>query len=224
MKRIGLVLLAGGSGKRMGTTLAKQFIHIQNKSILQHCIDRFYSWNKRLEVVVVLPENDIDYWISIRENKHLNYILCKGGKERFHSVKNGLEAIKNVDYVMIHDGVRPFVSNDVLDRCIQSLEKNKGVIPVLSPTESIRMLNENGSEHLDRSEIRLVQTPQCFHFNAIKEAYNNEYKLSFTDDASVFEKDGNIVDLVEGNDENIKITKPSDLKWAEVYLGSHEKN
>jgi len=218
MKRIGLVLVAGGSGKRMGNKLAKQFIQVNNKPILQHSIDLFYSWNKDIQVVLVLPEDQISYWKSIINPSEINYSICNGGDERFHSVKKGLEALSEVDYVMIHDGVRPLVSHEVLDRCLHSLESNKGVIPVISPTETVRILDGSTSLHLDRNKIRMVQTPQCFHYPEIINAYKSPYKETFTDDASVFENAGNSVSLVEGNDENIKITTPADLKWASIYL------
>lgn len=217
MKRIGLVLVAGGSGRRMESELPKQFIEINDKPILQHCIDLFYSWNNDIQLVLVLPDEQIAYWNSIKDPSN-NYTICSGGEERFHSVRNGLNALKNVDYVMIHDGVRPLVNHSVLDRCIVSLEKNKGVIPVTTPTESIRIIEGSTSLHLDRNKIRIVQTPQCFHYNEIMNAYKDNFKDSFTDDASVFENAGYSVDLVEGNYENIKITTPGDLEKASIYL------
>lgn len=219
MKKVGLVLVAGGSGLRMGNDLPKQFIPINNKAILQHTIDKFLSWKKDIEIVLVLPNNQIDYWQGISEdNSDLPYSICSGGKERFYSVKNGLHALKECDYVMIHDGVRPFVSTGTLDRCMDALEEYDAVIPVVKANESIRMIDGNGSKHLNRENIRLVQTPQCFQFNKIVEAYNLDYEKDFTDDASVFEKAGGKIHLVEGNGENIKITKPEDLLWAEAYL------
>jgi len=217
MKRIGLVLVAGGSGRRMESELPKQFIKINEKPILQHCIDLFYSWNNDIQVVLVLPDDQIEYWNSIKDPS-TNYTICSGGSERFHSVRKGLNALKNVDYVMIHDGVRPLVSHNVLNRCIASLEENKGVIPVITPTESIRIIEGSTSLHLDRNKIRIVQTPQCFHYNEIMSAYKENFKDSFTDDASVFENAGYTVDLIEGNYENIKITTPGDLEWTSIYL------
>lgn len=218
MIRIGVVLVAGGSGRRMGNKLAKQFISINNKPILQHSIDLFYSWNRNIQLVLVLPEDQVAYWKSINDPTTLNYTICNGGKERFHSVKNGLDALDNVDYVMVHDSVRPLVSHEVLDRCLASLQENTGVIPVVSPTESVRIIDGDNSLHLDRNKIRIVQTPQCFHYDKILDAYKHPFKETFTDDASVFEAAGNSVALVEGNYENIKITTPGDLEWANIYL------
>ena len=217
--KVGLVLLAGGSGLRMGSEIPKQFIPINNKPILQHTIDRFKSWNKDLEIVLVLPENQIDYWHSLTgNNSNLPYSICSGGKERFNSVKKGIDTLKDCDYVMIHDGVRPFVSDATLNRCIDALQEYDAVIPVVKANESIRMIDGDKSIHLNRDNIRLVQTPQCFSYKMISEAYKVEYKNSFTDDASVFENQGGEVHLVEGNGENIKITKAEDLAWAKAFL------
>jgi 2-C-methyl-D-erythritol 4-phosphate cytidylyltransferase len=221
MKRIGLILVAGGSGKRMGNKVAKQFISLNEKPILQYTIESFLAWNKALTIVLVLPEDQIDFWRSIAAD-HSSYTICSGGKERFHSVKNGLKALREVDYVMVHDGVRPFVHLDTLDRCLEALNEHKGVIPVISPSESVRMINGDDSIHLDRNKIRLVQTPQCFHYKALLEAYSVDHKEIFTDDASVFEAAGNKVHLVEGNRENIKITSPQDLELAKSYLESKQ--
>lgn len=216
--KIGVVLVAGGSGKRMGSKLPKQFIQINGKPILQHSIDLFYSWNKNIQLVLVLPKDQIDHWNSISDSSNRPYTICIGGEERFNSVKNGLKAMGEVDYVMIHDSVRPLVSNEVLERCISSLKTSKGVIPVVSPTESIRIMDGASSLHLDRNKIRIVQTPQCFHYIEIMDAYQHGFNQQFTDDASVFENAGYSVDLVEGNYENIKITTPGDLEKASIYL------
>lgn len=221
MKRIGLILVAGGSGKRMGNKVAKQFISLNEKPILQHTIESFLTWNKELTIVLVLPEDQIDFWCSISED-YSSYTICSGGKERFHSVKNGLKALSEVDYVMVHDGVRPFVHLDTLDRCLNALDDHAGVIPVISPSESVRMIDGDQSIHLDRNKIRLVQTPQCFHYKPLVEAYSVDFNDIFTDDASVFEASGNKVHLVEGNRENIKITSPQDLELAKSYLESNE--
>lgn len=219
MKSVGLVLVAGGSGKRMGSSLPKQFISLHNKPILQHTIDLFLSWNKNMKIVLVLPEDQIDFWKRTVSKESLNaYTICKGGEERFFSVKNGLEALGSVDYVMIHDGVRPCVNVNTLNNCMEALDDYTGVIPVISPSESVRIVENENSRALDRDKIRLVQTPQCFHYPTILKAYHLGFKKVFTDDASVFEEDGNIVHLIKGNSGNIKITRPEDLEWANIYL------
>ena len=219
MKRIGLVLVAGGSGLRMGNSLPKQFISINGKPILQHTIDLFLSWNKDIKIVLVLAEDQIDYWLSLNEDRSsLPYSICKGGKERFYSVQNGLKELRDVDEVMIHDGVRPLLSKKTLNTCLTALGHHSGVIPVITPSESIRMIEGDTSKRLNRDMIRMVQTPQCFHYNEIIEAYQVDYDPMFTDDASVFENMGQQIHLVEGNRENIKITRPEDLHWAKIYL------
>lgn len=219
MKKIGLVLVAGGSGKRMGSEIPKQFIPIHDKPILQHTIDRFSTWSKEVEIVLVLPEEQIDYWQSIIGKKEaLPYIICAGGSERFHSVKKGLQQLSDVDLVFIHDGVRPCVSHETLDRCYAALENNTGVIPVLPANESLRKIDGNGSKAMNRNEICIVQTPQCFDYHKIMKAYDHEFDAFFTDDASVFERDGNSIFLVEGNKENIKITQSLDLELARYLL------
>ena len=219
MKKIGLVLVAGGSGKRMNSSLPKQFIEINNKPILQYTIDLFLQWNKEIEIVLALPHSQIDYWKSISTKEDLSkYKICKGGKERFHSVKNALALFDDMDYIMVHDGVRPLVNEKTLDRCIQALGKHSSAIPVLQPSESIRIIKGESSETLNRDSIRLVQTPQCFNGQRLKESYEVEYDEQFTDDASVFSKAGHHIHLVEGNPENIKITRPMDLEVMKIYL------
>jgi 2-C-methyl-D-erythritol 4-phosphate cytidylyltransferase len=219
MKKIGLVLVAGGSGKRMGSEIPKQFIPIHGKPILQHTIDRFSSWNKEIQIVVVLPEEQIEYWESCAGKKEsLPYTICAGGSERFYSVKKGLEKLRDVELVFIHDGVRPCVSHDTLDHCYSALENHSGVIPVLPANESLRKIEGSSSKALNRSEICIVQTPQCFDYQKIMKAYSHEFDPFFTDDASVFERDGNPVFLVDGNKENIKITQTLDLELARHLL------
>ena len=219
MKKVGLVLVAGGSGIRMGHDLPKQFIPIDNKSILQHTIDRFLSWNSQIKIVLVLPADQIDYWTSQCDDpENLPYQICEGGEERFYSVKKGLDHLGDVDYVMIHDGVRPFVSNQTLDRCLQALDSHSGVIPVIGVNESVRIMDGKRSRSIDRNQLRLVQTPQCFHLGSILRSYGLSFDPLFTDDASVFETAGNKVFLVEGNKENIKITQPEDLEIATLLV------
>lgn len=223
MKKIGIVLLAGGSGKRMESKLVKQFIPINGKAILQHTLDLFLSWKKDIQIVLVLPKDQIEYWKSISSiEERKKYLICEGGKERFHSVKNGLKALSGIDQVMIHDGVRPLVDHDTLDRCIISLSEYDGCIPVLKPNESVRMLSDSTSKHLDRNKIRLVQTPQCFDYNKIKRAYETDFQEFFTDDASVYEFAGNEIHLIDGNRENIKITRPEDIELAKIYFQAND--
>lgn len=219
MNKIGVIIVAGGSGSRMKSNTPKQFIEINGKPLLQYTIDRFFNWNSNIDLILVLPETEIDTWknLATQNNYPLNYRICKGGKERFNSVKNGLYLLEN-DHIMIHDGVRPFVSISTLDRCLNTANSLGSSIPVVPLVESIRKITTDGSLPFDRNSLRLVQTPQCFKKEWIKKAYQQSYSVDFTDDASVVQKAGYSINLVEGNRENIKITTPDDLRLAELYL------
>ncbi|RLD23691.1 MAG: 2-C-methyl-D-erythritol 4-phosphate cytidylyltransferase [Bacteroidetes bacterium] len=219
MNKIGVIIVAGGSGSRMKSNTPKQFIAINGKPLLQYTIDRFFNWNPNIDLVLVLPETEINTWKNlVTKNKYsMNYRICEGGKERFDSVKNGLELLEN-DLIMIHDGVRPFVSNPTLDRCLETTNTSGSAIPVIPLVESIRKITPDGSQPVDRESLRLVQTPQCFKNEWIKKAYQQSYSVDFTDDASVVQKAGYSINLINGNRENIKITTPDDLKLAEYYF------
>jgi len=219
MNKIGVIIVAGGSGSRMKSNTPKQFIAINGKPLLQYTIDRFFNWNPNIDLVLVLPETEINTWKNlVTKNKYsMNYRICEGGKERFDSVKNGLELLEN-DLIMIHDGVRPFVSNPTLDRCLETTSTLGSAIPVIPLVESIRKITPDGSQPVDRESLRLVQTPQCFKNEWIKKAYQQSYSVDFTDDASVVQKAGYSINLINGNRENIKITTPDDLKLAEYYF------
>ena len=203
----------------MKSNTPKQFIAINGKPLLQYTIDRFFNWNPNIDLVLVLPETEINTWKNlVTKNKYsMNYRICEGGKERFDSVKNGLELLEN-DLIMIHDGVRPFVSNPTLDRCLETTNTSGSAIPVIPLVESIRKITPDGSQPVDRESLRLVQTPQCFKNEWIKKAYQQSYSVDFTDDASVVQKAGYSINLINGNRENIKITTPDDLKLAEYYF------
>ena len=219
MNKIGVIIVAGGSGSRMKSNTPKQFIAINGKPLLQYTIDRFFNWNPNIDLVLVLPETEINTWknLVIKNKYSMNYRICEGGKERFDSVKNGLELLEN-DLIMIHDGVRPFVSNPTLDRCLETTNTSGSAIPVIPLVESIRKITPDGSQPVDRESLRLVQTPQCFKNEWIKKAYQQSYSVDFTDDASVVQKAGYSINLINGNRENIKITTPDDLKLAEYYF------
>lgn len=203
----------------MKSNTPKQFIAINGKPLLQYTIDRFFDWNPDIDLVLVLPETKIDTWKNLvaKNNYSLNYRICRGGKERFDSVKNGLDFLEN-DLIMIHDGVRPFVSNPTLDRCLNTAITLGSAIPVISPVESVRKITPDGSQPIDREILSLVQTPQCFKIDWLKKAYQQSYSVDFTDDASVVQKAGYPINLIKGNRENIKITTPDDLKLAEYYF------
>jgi 2-C-methyl-D-erythritol 4-phosphate cytidylyltransferase len=213
------IVTAGGIGKRMGTDIPKQFIEINGLPILMHTLLKLYTFDSNAQLILTLPVDWFDYWNNLRK-KHdflIDVELVEGGQERFHSIKNALK-IAQGDIIAIHDGVRPLVSKDTLERLVDGVKKYRAVIPVLGMKESVRMLRENQSEAINRDLVKIVQTPQFFSNELIQRAYKSEFSNEFTDDASVVEKLGFSVELVPGNEENIKITTPLDLKMAEYFL------
>lgn len=216
MKSIGVVIVAGGSGKRMKSEIPKQFIKIGNKAILQHTIDVFFHWNPTVKIVVVLPEAQLNTW-RMEKDPNQDYELCAGGDERFFSVKNGMELL-DTDTIMIHDGVRPLVSFQTLDRCWSAVKEKGSALPVIDAFESIRKVTKTDSHPVDRNILRFVQTPQCFKTIWLQKAFDQPYEKGFTDDASVVQKAGYPIHLVEGNRLNIKITTPEDLELASYFL------
>lgn len=216
------LIVAGGKGLRMGTDLPKQFLPIGGKPVLMHTLEAFYRYSSKIQLILVLPHSQQDYWreLCAKYDFTLPHRVADGGETRFHSVKNGLAVIQEDGLVAVHDGVRPFVSQDVIARCYELAETGKAVVPVVGVVETVRQINENGSVTVDRERYKLVQTPQTFDVGLLKKAYEQSYTSAFTDDASVVEALGVSVCLTEGNRENVKITTPFDLKLAEFLLGS----
>jgi 2-C-methyl-D-erythritol 4-phosphate cytidylyltransferase len=215
-----VVIVAGGSGKRMGAEVPKQFLELAGRPVLMHTIERFRAFNETIEMITVLPENQLLHWCEL-QNKYsfkIPQTLVKGGPSRFYSVKNGLEFVNSPGLVAIHDGVRPFVSLDTIKRCFDMAAEKGNAIPVISPADSLRMLDDSGSTPVDRRKVRQVQTPQVFNVELIRQAYMQKYNPEFTDDATVFEMNGGVINLVEGNRENIKITNPEDLLISKALL------
>jgi 2-C-methyl-D-erythritol 4-phosphate cytidylyltransferase len=216
-----VIIVAGGSGTRMGAEIPKQFIEINGKPILMHTMETFFNYNELLNIVLVLPAQQHLYWKGLCEkhNFTIAHKIANGGYARFHSVGNGLALIEsNKALVAVHDGVRPLVNKQTLNNCFEGAGEKQAVVPVVPVIESIRRTDGESSEALNRSEYVLVQTPQVFEINLLRKAYKQQYECTFTDDASVVEKLGHIVHMVEGNAENIKITRPLDLKVAEALL------
>jgi len=214
-----IIITAGGIGKRMGTDIPKQFIELNGKPILMHTINQFVAYNKNIQIIVVLPKNHIKYWEELvaKHQFKVQHQIAEGGQERFHSIKNGLALAKG-DLIGIHDAVRPFVSVEVINNCFEALNHHQAVIPVVSLKESIRKVSGQQSESVNRDDFKLVQTPQCFKKDIILKAYQQDYSDLFTDDASVVEQLNVPIHLVDGNDENIKITTPFDLEIANVLI------
>ncbi|MCG8578302.1 MAG: 2-C-methyl-D-erythritol 4-phosphate cytidylyltransferase [Bacteroidales bacterium] len=214
------VIVAGGSGTRMGSEIPKQFLKVNDLPVLMHTIITFHNFDARMKLILVLPDSQIDYWQKICKEHQFKipHQIAKGGSTRFESVKNGLALVEEQALVGIHDGVRPFVSPETLKRCYHHAKALGNAIPVLDAFESVRQIDDECSKALDRSTIKLVQTPQVFHSDILLKAYNQRYNSLFTDDASVVEAYGKTIHLVAGNRENIKITTPFDLVLAEAFI------
>lgn len=220
MAQTGIIIVAGGTGRRMGASLPKQFMMLGNSPILVHTINRMREALPVAEIVVVLPEQHIPLWhnLSARFDVALHRVVA-GGAERFHSVAAGLAALSDeVRYIAVHDGVRPLVSKKLIIRLLLEAEKYEAVIPAIAPADSCRIVQGDSSEILDRNVLRLVQTPQLFQSEVLRKAYEQPFSPDFTDDASVVERAGHAVRLCEGERTNIKITTPEDLSFAEAII------
>jgi len=215
-----VLIVAGGSGSRMNSSVPKQFLLLVQKPLLMHTINRFAACDPTIEIILVLPSSQFDYWkeLCIQYNFKIPHRLVAGGIVRFESVKNGLSAIGEEGLVAIHDGVRPLVSVETIDRCYRVAAEMGNAIPVMPVIESIRMIVGNGSLPVDREKYVTIQTPQVFQVTEIKKAYESGFEPSFTDDATVLEKLGIQINLVEGNRENLKITHSTDLAIAEILF------
>ena len=228
-----VLIVAGGKGLRMGGDIPKQFLSVQGRPLLMHTLDNFHRFDGGMPIILVLPEAQQDYWTRLcREyGFRVPHEVVSGGETRFHSVRNGLDKIKDQlsgsgnhpagddVLVAVHDGVRPFVSHNVIEACFEAAVREGAAIPVIPVIDTLREVQEDGrSRTVSRSQYRQVQTPQTFQFNLLAAAYAQPYSESFTDDASVVEAYGHPVALVDGNRENIKITTPYDLAVAEAII------
>ncbi len=214
------IIVAGGSGKRMESKMPKQFLQVGKKAILMHTLEAFYSYDPEVQIILVLPEEHFDLWRSL-ERKYRFQIktqLVKGGSTRFYSVKNGLQIVPDGVLVAVHDGVRPLVSRKTIAESYRIAEEKGAAVPCLSLSDSVRLIEDDGSRAFDRHLIKRVQTPQTFRSNILKRAYTQEYLPSFTDDASVVEAIGQEICLFEGNRENLKITRSFDLIVMDCYM------
>jgi 2-C-methyl-D-erythritol 4-phosphate cytidylyltransferase len=214
------VIVAGGSGTRMNTTLPKQFLLIQGKPILYYTINTFLKAYEDLSIILVLPEEFISAGQEIID-AYFDYKRIKittGGATRFHSVQNGLKLITEESIIFVHDGVRCLLSDDLIKRCYEWALEFGSAIPAITSKDSIRLVTEEGNEALDRNYIKLIQTPQTFHSKILLPAFSIDYKDKFTDEAAVVEAFGLKVYLVDGEENNIKITKPIDLAFAEKII------
>jgi 2-C-methyl-D-erythritol 4-phosphate cytidylyltransferase len=219
------IIVAGGSGSRMGSSLPKQFIEIGGMPILMHTLRLFRDFDPQMHLILVLPETQVDFWEKLciqfdDFSRKFPHHIVLGGTTRFQSCQNGIQALPaRAELVAIHDGVRPFVAQETLKKGFQMAAAKGSAVVAVSPKDSIRMLGEKDENHaLNRSQIRLVQTPQIFQKEWLVQAYAQPESHLFTDDASVVEAAGFSISLVEGTYENIKITTPEDLLWANTFL------
>lgn len=218
------LVVAGGKGSRIKSEAPKQFIEIAGKPVLMHTLEQFHRYDKKLTIILVLPEEQASLW----EEQVLQYdfkapVTIKfGGKSRFQSVKNGLKAIEGDGLVAIHDGVRPLVSRDLIAASFNLAAIHGSAVAAVRLKESLREIDKDATRALDRSRYRLIQTPQTFRIALIKQAYEMEEDPSLTDDAGVLEKWGHKISLFEGSYSNIKITTEEDLRIAESFLSALE--
>jgi len=214
------IIVAGGKGVRMGNTTPKQFLLLADKPILMHTIEAFYNTSRDIGLIVVLPKNDIRLWNSLIQQYSFKIVhkIIQGGETRFHSVQNGLNHITKDSIVAIHDGVRPLVSKKAIDRSFTEASIHGNAITSVKLKESIRFVDSDSNKTVDRTNYRLIQTPQTFKSDEILEAFKNTQVSNFTDDAGVLEAYGKSIHLIDGEYHNIKITTPEDLVFAASYI------
>jgi 2-C-methyl-D-erythritol 4-phosphate cytidylyltransferase len=219
-----VIITAGGIGKRMGSELPKQFLVLGGKPVLVHTLELFFKYDPNIEIILTLPNDWRGYWETVIDKYYCRvpHIVVNGGEERYHSIQNALKQCSG-SFIAVHDGVRPFVSFETLDRCFSALNQYEAVVPVLKLKESIRQTNENSTNAVDRSNYRLVHTPQCFHADVLHKAYEQAYHDKVTDDACLVEEIGYTIHLVESNEENIKLTTPFDFLIAETIIQRSKK-
>jgi 2-C-methyl-D-erythritol 4-phosphate cytidylyltransferase len=214
------VIVAGGSGLRMGTAVPKQFLQLHGKPVLWHTLIAFLDSFPDMQIILVLPEEHTDTGLSIIQTTSdpSRIWITTGGETRFHSVRNGLDHIRRQAVVFVHDGVRCQVTPELIRNCYGAAIENGNAVPAIAAVDSIRIETVNGNETIDRSRVRIIQTPQAFYSDLIKAAFEQDYNEFFTDEAAVVEKLGVKINLIEGEAANIKITRPIDLVIAEKIL------
>lgn len=215
------IIVAGGSGKRMNSSLPKQFLNIAGKPILMHTIEKFNKSKYNPDIILVLSQNDIDTWnqLVLEHDFKIPHQIVKGGSERFFSVKNGLSSINNSESIIaIHDAVRPLVSLKTIDNCFENAAKNGNAITSRSSTDSVRIKENQKNYGVFRDQVYLIQTPQTFTYDQLSNSYQQDFSSDFTDDASVVEKYGYQIFLEDGDLYNIKITYQEDLVLAEALI------
>ena len=214
------VIVGGGSGTRMGTEIPKQFLTLNGKPVLMHTIQAFHFSSCKPEIILVLNIDFHQYWEQLCEeyNFTVPHTLVRAGSQRFHSVKNALSYIKGQSIVAVHDAVRPLVSDELITNTFREAELKGNAVCAVQATDSVRKLAGDYSESVNRDDIFLVQTPQAFESRILKKAYKQPYIGIFTDDASVVERSGVVINLISGEKNNLKITYPEDILTAQLFL------
>lgn len=214
------VIVAGGTGSRMNSNIPKQFLLINNKPLLFYTIDVFLKAYDDMQIILVLPKDHISKGQEIIDAYFNNsqIRICEGGRTRFHSVKNSLRLINDESIIFVHDGARCLLTQDLIQRCYNETEKYGSAIPVITSKDSVRLLTSEGHVALDRDTVKLVQTPQTFHSKILLIAFKIDHEDKFTDEATVVEAFGIKVNLIEGEENNIKITTPGDMFIAEQII------
>lgn len=216
------IIVAGGSGKRLGGPVPKQFQTVKGRPLLMWTIEAFHRFDPEMALIVVLPKEHFDIWraLCLGHRFFIEHEVVAGGEQRWHSVKAGLEKVEGDGLVAVHDGVRPLVSAKLIERCFVAADEKAAAIPVVPVVPSIRETTAEGSHALDRSKLLAVQTPQCFHTDLLRKAFEQPYDAAFTDEATLVERLGVKVALVEGEENNIKVTTAMDMRLVELVLGS----
>lgn len=219
MKKIAIIT-AGGKGSRMGTDIPKQFLILNHKPVLWHTLTAFLKADKDFCFVLVVPADFINTATELINEMQIadKVIITAGGNTRFHSVKNGLAHIKAPSIVFVHDAVRCLIQHDLINRCFEQAIQKGSAIPAVASTDSVRIATEEGNKSIDRSTLRIIQTPQTFKSELIIPAFEQAYQEGFTDEATVVESMGNMIHLIEGDYQNIKITRPIDLLIAQKIV------
>jgi 2-C-methyl-D-erythritol 4-phosphate cytidylyltransferase len=216
------IIVGGGSGSRMLSEVPKQFMLLRGRPVLMHTIEAFHKSDYNPEIIVVLNVDFHQYWenLCVLHNFSIPHQLVKGGTHRFDSVKNGIKAIKTRAIIAIHDAVRPLLSSQLIDRSFDEAERSGNAVAAIKSRDSVRQNIGTHTVPLDREEIYLIQTPQTFSSEILKKAYKQEFRNEFTDDASVAERSGIKINLIDGETRNFKITFPEDIRLAEIYLNA----
>jgi 2-C-methyl-D-erythritol 4-phosphate cytidylyltransferase len=216
------IIVAGGSGSRMGIETPKQFLTIAGLPILMHTIQQFYSYSSHIKIIVVLPAHQIESWKQLCQIHRFTVPIevVAGGQTRFQSVRNGLSVIPPTGgEVAIHDGVRPFVPLSVIAESFRVTREQGNAVAAVALKDSVRQVFAQGiTQSVNRNHFRLIQTPQTFRLSELKEAFQQSESELFTDDATVMEAAGHVIQLIEGDYRNVKITTPDDLQWAEFFV------